>query len=100
MFPFVLGKDFSPEQTVLRNTDHWRPKRRHSTYTILEKKIGSWKELYDKRKIWNEIEKILELKIEYFYEQILFNLLKYSNFIVNKILIRYEALLRIRLHLK
>lgn len=36
-------------------------------------------------------------KIEYFYEQILFNLLKYSNFIVNKILIRYEALLRIRL---
>lgn len=59
MFPFVLGKDFSPEQTVLRNTDHWRPKRRHSTYTILEKKIGSWKELYDKRKIWNEIEKIL-----------------------------------------
>lgn len=61
MFPFVLGKDFSPEQTVLRNTDHWRPKRRHSTYTILvsRKKLESGRNCMIKGKFGMKLEEIL-----------------------------------------
>lgn len=32
---FVLGRDFHADPTVLRNVERRRPKRRHSTWTIL-----------------------------------------------------------------